>query len=124
MNKIEIKIAITSLDSDISFETVGEYKNSRLKFVDPDGALNYIILHKDVVEYYKTGEMDMKYKFDLDKVTKGYYELMGNKFSFDIVTNEIRIDDDYIFIKYDLYQNSELVNQTRIEVFYQVKEEL
>ena len=123
MGKIKVKIEITSLDSEYKFQTVGEYKNERIKFVDGEGDVNYIIKHNDIIEYYKKGNVDMKYKFDLDAVTKGHYTVMSNKFEFDIVTHTMTIDDDYIYIKYDLYQSDELVNTTELKVDYQVKEE-
>jgi uncharacterized beta-barrel protein YwiB (DUF1934 family) len=123
MKDISIRFKITSLDSSVEFDTVGEYKNNRIKFLDPEDDVNYIIKHKDTIEYYKKGQVDMKYKFNLDAVTKGYYTIAHNKFEFDIVTNLMTIEDDHIYIKYDLYQSNELVNQTELTVGYQVKEE-
>lgn len=123
MEKINVKVDITSLDSELHFQTIGELKNGRIKFVDRDNDTNYIILHSKTIEYYKKGNIDMKYKFDLDNVTKGYYSILHNKFEFDIVTHIIELDDEYIYIKYDLYQQNELVNQTELKVDYQVKEE-
>ena len=123
MNELVVKIEIISLDSQVKFEAKGELKNGRIKFLDSDGDLNYIIKHKDTLEYYKKGNIDMKYKFNLDEVTKGYYTIMNNRFEFDIVTNEMILDDDNIYIKYDLYQNGELINQTELKVVYQAKEE-
>lgn len=123
MEKVDIKLRITSLDSKLSVDSIGELKNNRLKFVDDEGNLNYIIKQSNILEYYKKGNVEMKYKFNLDEVTKGYYTIMNNKFEFDIVTNKLTIEDDYIYIKYDLYQSDELVNQTELSVDYQVKEE-
>jgi len=123
MKNINIRFSITSLDSELSYNIEGEYKNQRIKFIDNEGNNNYIIKHGNILEYYKKGDVDMKYKFDLDQVTKGTYIVMGNKFEFDIVTNELIIDDEHIHIKYDLYQSKELVNKTTLDVLYQVKEE-
>jgi uncharacterized beta-barrel protein YwiB (DUF1934 family) len=123
MKDINVKIKINSLDSSVEFDAIGEFKNNRIKFVDPEGDVNYIIKHKDTIEYYKKGQVDMKYKYDLDAVTKGYYSIAHNKFEFDIVTNIMTIEDEHIYIKYDLYQSNELVNQTELYVGYQVKEE-
>ena len=123
MKKLTVKVEITSLDSKVSFESIGEQNERRIKFIDNEGDTNYIVVQENTLEYYKKGNIDMKYKFNLDKVTKGYYAIMGNKFDFDIVTNELTIENDYIYIKYDLYQMSDLVNQTELRVDLEVKEE-
>lgn len=123
MEKINVFIEITSLDSELEFNTIGELKNGRIKFVDRDGDLNYIVVKQDIIEYYKRGNIDMKYIFNLDQVTKGYYTIMNNKFEFDIVTHVIDLQEDKIYIKYDLYQGSDLVNKTELKVEYQTKEE-
>lgn len=114
---------IVSLDSKTKFKTDGEFKNSRLKFVDPDGDLNYVVCKDHLIEYYKKGNIDMKYIFNLDQVTKGYYGIQGNRFEFQIVTHILTIDEDEIFVKYDLYQGEDLINKTELRVGYQNKEE-
>jgi len=53
MKKIEISFSIKAQDSKQEFITIGEYKNNRIKFVDPDNNTNYIIIKKDIIEYYK-----------------------------------------------------------------------
>ncbi len=123
MNKIKLEFKITSQESNVEFSTIAEYKDNRIKFEDPDGILNYIIIKDETIEYYKKGEIDMKYKFDLDKVTKGYYKVMGTEFDFEIVTNELRIEEEKIVIMYDLYQDQERVNQSTISLVYESKEE-
>lgn len=123
MKNINVKVKITSLDSEIEYQAIGEYKNSRIIFTDNEGDLNYIIIHNKTLEYYKRGSVDMKYKYDLNAVTKGFYSVVGNKFDFDIVTHNMTIDDECIYVKYDLYQSNELVNSTVLNVEYQVKEE-
>jgi len=123
MNIIDVNMTITSLDSETKLQTTGEYKKDRIKFDDELNS-NYILFRNKTVEYYKKGTVEMKFKFNCDLKTKGFYTVMNNTFSFDIVTNNMIIKDGYLYIKYDLYQNNELVNQTNLELFYQVKEEL
>ena len=123
MRKLRVFFEILSMDSKSKFDTDGEYKNNRIKFVDPDGDLNYVICKENLVEYYKKGNVDMKYIFHLDKVTKGYYGIQGSRFDFQIVTNILNIDEDEIYVKYDLYQGEDLVNKTELRIRYQNKEE-
>jgi uncharacterized beta-barrel protein YwiB (DUF1934 family) len=123
MKKLSLTFNATSQDSSVEFTTLAEYNNNRIKFVDEDGVLNYVVIKKDIIEYYKKGDIDMKYKFDLDHVTKGYYRVMGNEFNFEIVTNTLQVDDSSILVEYDLYQNSDLVNKTKISLLYETKEE-
>jgi len=123
MKKISVLFEITSMDSKKRFDADGEYKNNRIKFVDPVGDVNFVLCKNDVVEYYKKGSVDMKYIFDLDSTTKGYYSIQGNQFEFQIATNILNIDEDMIYVKYDLYQGEDLVNKTELRISYQYKEE-
>jgi len=123
MKKISVLFEITSMDSKKRFDADGEYKNNRIKFVDPVGDVNFVLCKNDVVEYYKKGSVDMKYIFDLDNTTKGYYSIQGNQFEFQIATNILNIDEDMIYVKYDLYQGEDLVNKTELRISYQYKEE-
>lgn len=118
-----VKFKITSQDSQVQFQSEAEFKNNRIKFVDNEGVMNYIILKDHIIEYYKKGDVDMKYKFDLDQVTKGHYRIIGTEFVFDIVTNVLEYDEDSLYIEYDLYQDSDLVNQAKLSLIYVNKEE-
>lgn len=123
MSELNITFRIESKDSKQSFEVVGEEKNNRIIFVDPEENTNYIIFHKASIEYYKRGSVDMKYKFTLHEKTKGIYKVYGNQFDFDIVTDKLIVRDERIYIKYRLIQNDELVNDTVLELKYNPKKE-
>lgn len=123
MRKIKVFFDITSMDSKSRFDTDGEYKNNRIKFTDPEGDVNYVICKENTIEYYKKGNVDMKYIYDLDKVTKGYYSIQGNQFDFQIVTHILNQNEDEIYVKYDLYQGEDLINKTELRLRYQNKED-
>ena len=123
MSKIEVSFLIKSMDSTVNFKTIGEYKNNRIKFNDPDKNNNYVILHRDTIEYYKKGNVDMRYEFKLNTKTKGSYTVYGNNFIFDIVTDEIIVEDNLVMIKYRLLQEDELVNDTILKINYYFLEE-
>jgi len=123
MKKLNISFRIKSEDSSQDFKTKGELKNNRMKFIDPDKNTNYIIFKSDIIEYYKKGEADMKFIFDLHDLTKGTYVVMGNKLLFDIHTKKIEKSDGLLEIKYDLFQQGELVNNTTLRMTYEVIEE-
>lgn len=118
MCKITINFRIQSLDTNNHFICVGELKNNRIKFIDNENNTNYIIYHQDSIEYRKIGTIDMKYKFNLREKTQGYYALNGYKLHFDIRTEQILETDSLLNIKYDLYQNDDLVNKTEILLEY------
>ncbi len=123
MKTLDLTFKITSQDNTVEFTTTAEHKNNRIKFVDKDNVLNYVVIKENVIEYYKKGEIDMKYKFDLDHVTDGYYKVVGADFRFKIVTNELYIDSNSIKVEYDLYQDEDLVNQASLVMVYETKEE-
>jgi uncharacterized beta-barrel protein YwiB (DUF1934 family) len=102
---------------------VGEERNNRIIFIDPDKNTNYIIFHENSIEYYKKGSVEMKYKFSLNQKTEGIYKVYGNQFNFKIVTDRLIVKDERIYIKYRLIQNEELVNDTVLELKYYPKKE-
>ncbi|AIO18235.1 hypothetical protein KQ51_00347 [Candidatus Izimaplasma bacterium HR1] len=125
MKKIRVDFQIKSLDTDNSFVINGEYSNNRIKFIDNEKNINYIIFHEDNIQYYKKGNIDMKFKFDMQHTTKGEYTSSGYEFVFEIKTNRIVRKDGHLYIQYDLYQDKELVNETEIILEYTcLKEEL
>ena len=124
MKKIEVDFSIQSMDTDNSFNTIGEFQDNRIKFLDNEQNTNYLLFHKGIVEYYKKGNADMKYKFDLSNTTKGEYLLSNYKFVFDIKTKKLVVNDGLVVIEFELYQDSELVNKTKINIKYTfIKEE-
>ena len=123
MRKAKIDYLVKSLDTSNNFTTVGEVKNNRIKFVDTENNTNYIVFHKDIIEYYKKGNIEMKYKFDIDNTTKGDYTLSGYKLEFDIITRKIINENNKLVIQFDLYQDKDLVNNTIIEIGYTFLEE-
>lgn len=123
MRKIHIFFHMKSTDTDVSFEVNGEYKNNRIKFIDPDENTNYIIFHKGNIEYYKKGEMDMKFKFSIDDETVGIYKILGNEFRFRIDTKHLVKDEGHLQIEYHLYQQEDLVNEQVLSIDYDFLEE-
>jgi len=119
MKKVDINFSIKGMDSNLDFKVKGEFKNKRLKFVDPEENTNYIILKDDLIEYYKKGNIFMKYLFNTNKETKGIYQIMGNEFQFRIVTKEIIKKPTRIHIKFDLYQDKDLINKNILDVEFQ-----
>ena len=118
MKKIRIDFSIKSMETNNSFTTIGEFKNDRIKFLDNENNTNYIIFHKNIVEYYKKGDADMKYKFDILNTTKGEYILSNYKFVFDIKTLKLVLEENQVLIDFELYQDKELINKTEIYIKY------
>lgn len=118
MKKITVHFTMKSTDSNVSFQTNGEYKSSRLIFNDNEGNKNYIIMKENQIEYYKKGDMDMKFVFDPTKETKGLYQVMGRPFQFRIITKTLTQTQRLIYIQYDLYQNQDLINSHELEITY------
>ncbi len=123
MKKLNISFKITSLDSSVEYNVLGEYKNKRIKFIDPEQNTNYIIFHNDTIEYYKKGNVDMKYIFSENLKTKGLYSVSGNKFVFEIETKELFKSSNNLYIKYFLYQDEELINETELTIEYLILKE-
>ncbi len=114
---------MSSLDNKTDFTAVGEYKNNRLKFLDQEQIANYVILKKDIIEYYKKGSVTMKFIFDKNKDTTGIYQIMGNELRFKIRTKELIINKEDLLVEYDLYQDNDLVNTNKLLITFRNLEE-
>jgi uncharacterized beta-barrel protein YwiB (DUF1934 family) len=123
MNKLKINFHLESLDGEAHYNVIGELKKNRIIFVDPEKNTNYIILKKDIVEYYKKGNVDMNFKFATDKYTKGYYTVSSLQMDFEIKTLELTRKDGFLAIKYELYDNDDIVNEATLKVKYSTVEE-
>ena len=123
MKKLHVSFEIHSLDTSQKFSVQGELKNNRMKFLDPDNFTHYIIFHSDLVEYYKRGETDLKLKFNLHDLTKGTYKVMGNTILFDVRTTKLEKSDGLLVVKYELFQEGQLVNNTHFKIKYNVLKE-
>ena len=124
MRKINVSFSIKSLDSNSEFITEGEYNNKRIKFIDPDNNTNYIIVKNDnFVEYYKKGNIDMKFLFKTNILTKGLYTVLTSKFDFDILTDVIEVSRNSVIVEYRLVQDDEVINETVLNVDYYFLEE-
>lgn len=119
MKRILIHFSVVSLDSKKELTISGELKDDRIKFVDDENNTNYIIFKDQQIEYFKKGNIDMKYIFQLGKRTKGLYKAYGSQFVFEIETLSISKTSSNLCIIYELYQNSDYVNKTTISLSYQ-----
>ena len=118
MRNIDIEFLMTSLDSNASFNTTGEFKENRIIFNDNEGNRHFIIMQSDSVEYHKRGSMNMKYVFSLEHSTNGTYEIDSNKFLFVINTRELKTEDNEIIIKYALLLDDEIINESTLLIKY------
>lgn len=111
------------LDNTTTFQVEGELKNNVIKFKDQEDVLNYIVLKAYTIEYYKKGSVEMKFIFDKTRKTKGVYQIMGNELRFIIHTKELVINTEDLLVKYDLYQDDELVNTNKLLITFKNVEE-
>lgn len=123
MKKLIINFEMMSFDSSVKFTTTGELVNKRIKFTDNESSTHDIVFKNDFIEYSKKGIMEMKFKFDINRKTKGTYTVDNNSFEFDIITLKLENTSNNLVIKYDLIQNSEIVNSSTIKIEYSITKE-
>ncbi len=123
MEKTFIDFEMSSTDSHIKFNTIGELENNKIRFVDKELNKHYIVCHKNTIEYYKLGSMDMKFVFDKFNVSVGTYRVDNNTFKFDILTSKLENTSNGLFIEYKLFQDNEIVNESKLNIKYSVTEE-
>ncbi len=123
MKKILINFEMDSLESSVKFSTVGEYKNQQIEFQDNELNIHKVLFKEEIIEYYKTGSMDMKFVFNQNKPTKGIYNIDNNLFEFDILTSILDNTNNKLVVKYDLIQNNEIVNRSTLIIKYSITQE-
>ena len=123
MEKTFIDFEMSSTDSHIKFNTIGELENNKIRFVDEELNKHYIVCHKKTIEYYKLGSMDMKFVFDKFIVSTGTYRVDNNTFKFDILTTKLENTSNGLFIEYKLFQDDEIVNESKLYIKYSITEE-
>ena len=123
MEKVVIDFTMSSLDSNIKFNSIGELKNQRLIFFDDESNKHYILFEKETIEYYKKGSMDMKFSFNIDCKTTGSYKTNGIEFTFDILTTKLENTSNELVIEYTLFQENEVINENKLIIQYVVTKE-
>ena len=123
MEKVTIDFEMISLDTNVKFSTNGEYNKQKLKFIDDESSIHEIIFIDNIIDYRKTGLMDMKFKFDINSITKGIYKVDNNSFVFDIVTKKLENASNRLVIEYELIQNNEIINKSKLIIKYSITKE-
>jgi len=124
MSKITIDFMIKSTDSEQEFTTVGNIDGNQISFIDPEKEQHKITLHNKIVEYHKSGTSNLHFIFDTQNQTVGIYSAYNQVFEFIVQTKQCINTNNHINIKYQLYQEDELVNETSLTLYYDfVKEE-
>jgi len=123
MEKVTIDFEMISLDTNVKFSTNGEYNKQKLKFVDNESNSHEIIFIDNIIEYHKIGSMDMKFKFDVNNITKGIYKVDNNSFVFDIVTTKLENTSNRLIVEYELIQNNEIINKSKLIIKYSITKE-
>jgi hypothetical protein len=83
-------------------------------FKDIESSIHEITFIDNIIDYHKKGSMDMLFRFDINNITKGTYEIDNNTFVFDIITKKIENTGNRLVIKYELIQNGETVNKSKL----------
>lgn len=119
MKNITIEFSISSTDSQVQFKSSAEISENRLKFMDKEENTHYILFKENnIIEYFKRGSIQMQYRFDTDRVTRGTYEVDGNKFILDIKTLSVIHSKESLAIDYELLLENEVVNAASIMIKY------
>ena len=109
MSKININSKLLNkTNNDIyNINTKGIKEDNKIKFYDNE-ILNIITIDSDYIYIERKGkEYNINMSFREGK-TKGTYKLKGLSFDFDIKTNYIKKEDNYIEIDYIIYMDDEI----------------
>jgi len=124
VERISIDFRLASLDSSTTFKVCGERVNNTVKFTDNDNNIHIIISDGKTIKYQKKGESIMNFIFELNCKTEGIYKIGNTEFLFDIDTIELISNKNRLEIEYMLYQDNELVNESKLRINYiSMKEE-
>ena len=122
MERVKVNFEMSSQDSVVKFLVDGEIQESRIRFIDDDLSKHTIVCQGTSIDYYKIGAMDMSFKFDINNITKGTYKVDHNTFEFDIITTRLENNSNRLCIEYELLQDNEVVNKSKLIINYSVTE--
>lgn len=107
---------------DVSYVTEFEYiKPNSYRFKDLSTKNTYITLtiHSlDHVVVKREGLVDSIMEFEINKTTSSLYKTSDLTFEFDILTKEIKINNNSVSIDYDYFYESSLVSHIKIALLF------
>lgn len=110
-----IWVQITTEDLKTTIETQAEIEGHQIRFYDDENLHHIITLNEGDVRYQKRGNPEMDFYFS-EEPTEGVYILDNQTFIFTIKTVELKLKDDTINIRYELYQEDDLVSNHEIRI--------
>lgn len=114
---------MSSQDAMVKFVSDGEIHESKISFTDDDFSKHTIICQDSSIDYFKIGAMDMNFRFDINRVTKGIYKIDNNILEFSIITTKLENTGNRLCIEYELLHDNEVVNVSKLVINYSVTEE-
>ncbi len=114
---------MSSQDSTVKFNSNGKAYESKIVFIDDDFSKHTIIFQDSFIDYFKIGEMEMNFRFNTNRVTKGTYKIDNSILEFNIVTTKLENTDNRLCIEYELMQGNEVVNVSKLVINYSIIEE-
>lgn len=124
MKNIQIDFELISLDTKTQFNVNGEINDEEITFTDNEKNKHFIKLSGSVIQYLKVGLSYMKFLFDLENMTTGFFSVDNNEFLFNIKTTKLINEANKLEIEYELFQEDELINKNKLILKYNnMKEE-
>lgn len=90
---------------EIMFKVNGIYQNHNLKFIDSDKAMNNISIMLDEITVERKCEINTHMVFKNKKKTKFLMNAAFGHLELDIITNELRINKDSIYVLYNVIED-------------------
>lgn len=100
---MKIHFIIVNKDVKEDYFADATFENNVIKFTKNGVANEFTIINNNSISLKRIGEMKYTQVFELNKKTKGNYEIMGLKINISVLTTKISINEKGFFIEYDHY---------------------
>ena len=106
MSKIRVKVSIKNDKIKDTYELNAILDNNRIKYKEDNGTTTIIDLdNKELIR--ENNELRMNYIFKINELTEGYILIKeyNKKIIVNIKTNKLEIDNNNIYIEYEIENN-------------------
>ena len=107
MGKIKLKANLISSDENLNISTIGIRTNNKIVYKENNVTVTILIFNNKIEMNRVCNEYKINFVFEINKQTISKYNVFGmpKEFLLETKTNELKIKDNEIVLKYNLEGN-------------------
>src|SRR5690554_4263711 len=118
MAKVDIDFKAENQDTTNTFKTKGIRLDNQIIFSGDNEDKHRITLMDNQVRYQKKADSTIDFIFEENRTHVGVYKINEGSITLDIKTLNLDICEGFIYIKYQIMQNKDVLNTTTIHLTF------